>query len=147
MEPQLEVSDYATVVHDPDAGYADPIATAHGFAQAAEAEGAKVYGDHEVSSITTRSGSVVGVKIRGAGLLSAERVILAAGDWTRDLVATITPRLPVRYVRGEVAILRRPLDFGPPARIHFAFFGKTYSPPQGEKKNPAGYTNTDPPEK
>src|SRR3989440_8514020 len=81
MEPQLEVSDYAAVVHDPDAGYADPIATTHGFAKAAEAEGAKVYGDHEVSSITTRSGSVVGVKIRGAGLLSAERGILAAGDW------------------------------------------------------------------
>ncbi len=32
MEPQLEVSDYAALVHDPDAGYADPIATAHGFA-------------------------------------------------------------------------------------------------------------------
>src|SRR6059058_5273865 len=27
MEPQLEVSDYAALVHDPDAGYADPIAT------------------------------------------------------------------------------------------------------------------------
>src|SRR2546427_2126722 len=66
VEPQLEVSDYAAVVHDPDAGYADPIATAHGLAKAAEAEGAKVFGNHEVSSIQTRSGSVVGVKIRGA---------------------------------------------------------------------------------
>src|SRR2546425_9995836 len=101
VEPQLEVSDYAAGVHDPAAGYADPIATAHGFAKAAEAEGAKVFGNHEVSSITTRSGSVVGVKIRGAGLLSSERVILAAGNWTRDLAATMAPRLPVRYVRGE----------------------------------------------
>src|SRR5439155_1164031 len=32
VEPQLEVSDYAAVVYDPAAGYADPIATAHGFA-------------------------------------------------------------------------------------------------------------------
>ncbi|TLZ76571.1 MAG: FAD-binding oxidoreductase [Methanobacteriota archaeon] len=144
MEPQLEVSDYAAVVHDPDAGYADPIATTHGFAKAAEAEGAKVYGDHEVSSITTRSGSVVGVKIRGAGLLSAERVILAAGNWTRDLAATIAPRLPVRYVRGEVAILRRPVDFGPPPKIHFDFYGNTYSRPEGEKDTLAGYMNTDP---
>src|SRR2546427_9344104 len=122
MEPQLEVSDYAAVVHDPDAGYADPIATTHGFAKAAEAEGAKVYGDHEVSSITTRSGSVVGVKIRGAGLLSAERVILAAGDWTRDLPPTITPPPPGRYLRGEVAILRRPRGFCPTPKIHFPFF-------------------------
>lgn len=144
LEPQLEVSDYAAIVHDPDAGYADPIATAHGFAKAAQAEGVKVFGDHAVSSITTRSGSVVGVKIRGAGLLSAERVILAAGNWTRDLAATVAPRLPVRYVRGEVAILRRPVDFGPPPRIHFDFYGNTYSRPEGEKDTLTGYMNTDP---
>src|SRR5213596_239369 len=106
MEPQLEASDYAALVHDSDAGYADPIATAHGFAAAADAEGAKVFGDRTVASIATRSGRVTGVKIRGAGLLSAERVVLAAGNWTRDLAATVAPRLPVRYVRGEVAILR-----------------------------------------
>src|SRR5947208_17060911 len=45
MEPHLEVSDYAALVHDPDAGYADPIATAHGFAAAAAVEGAKVFDD------------------------------------------------------------------------------------------------------
>src|SRR6266571_8817099 len=144
MEPQLEVSDYAALVHDPDAGYADPIATAHGFAAAAVVEGAKVFDDHEVSSIATRSGRVVGVNIRGAGLLSAERVVLAAGNWTRDLAATVAPRLPLRYVRGEVAILRLPVDFGPPPRIHFDFYGNTYSRPEGEKDTLAGYMNTDP---
>src|SRR5207249_665047 len=143
MEPQLEASDYAALVHDPDAGYADPIATAHGFAAAAVVEGAKVFDDHEVSSITTRSGQVLGVNIRGAGLLSAERVVLAAGNWTRDLAATVAPRLPVRYVRGEAAILRRPVDFGAPPRIHFDFYGNTYSRPEGEKDTLAGYMNTD----
>src|SRR5438552_13360135 len=144
MEPQLEVSDYADLVHDPDAGYADPIATAHGFAAAATVEGAKVFDAQAVSSIATRAGQVVGVKIRGAGLLSAERVILAAGNWTRDLAATVGPRLPVRYVRGEVAILRRPIDFGAPPRIHFDFYGNTYSRPEGEKDTLTGYMNTDP---
>src|SRR5437879_8853057 len=68
MEPQLEVSDYAALVHDPDAGYADPIATAHGFAAAAVVEGAKVFDDRTVASIATQSGRVVGLKVRGAGL-------------------------------------------------------------------------------
>src|SRR5437867_12147459 len=139
IEPQLEVSDYAALVHDPDAGYADPIATAHGFAAAAVVEGAKVFDDHEVSSITTRSGQVLGVNIRGAGLLSAERVVLAAGNWTRDLAATVAPRLPVRYVRGEVAILRRPVDFGAPPRIHSDIYGNTYSRPEGDTDTLAGY--------
>src|SRR5439155_644981 len=144
MQPQLEVSDYAALVHDPDAGYADPIATAHGFADAATMEGAKVLHAHAVSSIATRARQVVGVKIRGAGLLSAERVIIAAGNWTRDLAATVKVRLPVRYVRGEVTILRRPVDFGAPPRIHFDFYGNTYSRPEGEKDTLTGYMNTDP---
>src|SRR3989440_11277575 len=84
MEPQLEVSDYAALVHDPDAGYADPIATAHGFAAAAAVEGAKVFDDRTVASIATRAGRVVGVRVRGAGLLKSGRVVVAAGNWTRD---------------------------------------------------------------
>src|SRR5437879_9515020 len=145
MEPQLEVSDYAALVHDPDAGYADPIATAHGFATAAVVEGAKVLDDRTVDSIATRTGRVVGVKVRGgAGLLKSGRVVVATGNWTRDLVAAVGPRLPIRYVRGEVAILRRPIDFGPSPRIHFDFYGNTYSRPDGEKDTLAGYMNTDP---
>src|SRR5207253_9746594 len=66
----------------------------------------------DLASIATRSGRVVGVKVRGAGLLRSGRVVVAAGNWTRDLVAAVGPRLPIRYVRGEVAILRRPVDFG-----------------------------------
>src|SRR2546425_3274010 len=144
MEPQLEVSDYAAVVHDPDAGYADPIATANGFASAAAVAGAKVFNDRMVTSIATRSGRVTGVKIRGEGLLASERVVVAAGNWTPDLVASVGPRLPIRYVRGEVAILRRPFDFGAPPRIHFDFYGNTYSRPEGGKDTLAGYMNTDP---
>ena len=145
MEPQLEVSDYAALVHDPDAGYADPIATAHGFATAAVVEGAKVLDDRTVDSIATRTGRVVGVKVRGgAGLLKSGRVVVATGNWTRDLVAAVGPRLPIRYVRGEVAILRRPIDFGPSPRIHFDFYGNTYSRPDGEKDTLAGYMDTDP---
>jgi len=144
MEPQLEVSDYAAVVHDPDAGYADPIATANGFASAAAVEGAKVFNDRAVTSIATRSGHVTGVKIRGEGLLASEHVVVAAGNWTPDLVVAVGPRLPIRYVRGEVAILRRPFDFGAPPRIHFDFYGNTYSRPEGGKDTLAGYMNTDP---
>ena len=144
IEPQLEVSDYAALVHDPDAGYADPIATAHGFAAAAAVEGAKVFDDRTVASIAARSGRVVGVKVGGAGLLKSGRVVVAAGNWTRDLVAAVGPRLPIRYVRGEVAILRRPVDFGPPPKIHFDFYGNTYSRPDGEKDTLAGYMDTDP---
>ena len=144
IEPQLEVSDYAALVHDPDAGYADPIATANGFATGAVVEGAKVSNDQTVTSVATRSGRVIGVRIRGEGMLSCERVVLSAGNWTPELAAPLAPRLPIRYVRGEVAILRRPVKFGAPPKIHFDFYGNTYSRPEGEKDTLCGYMDTDP---
>jgi sarcosine oxidase subunit beta len=144
LEPQLEASDYAAVVHDPDAGYADPIATAVGFASAAGVEGAKILEGRTVTSVGARSGKVRGVKIRGERFLSCERVVVAAGNWTPGLVAPHGPRLPIRYVRGDVAILRRPRDFGRPPKIHFDFYGNTYSRPEGDKDTLCGYMDKDP---
>jgi len=115
-----------------------------GFAEAAAVQGARVLDHHAVSSIGTRSGRVTGVKVRGEGAVSCERIVVAAGNWTRDLLASLGPPLPVRYVRGDVAILRRPGDFGPPPKIHFDFYGNTYSRPEGEKDTLCGYMDTDP---
>jgi len=144
LEPQLEVSDYAAVVHDPDAGYADPIATASAFANSAMAQGAVVLEDCLVTSVIARSGRVVGVKVRGSGTISSERVVLAAGNWTPDLARPLGVRLPLRYVRGNVVVLRRPVGFGRPPNIHFDFYGNTYSRPEGEKDTLVGYMDTDP---
>src|SRR2546422_3231596 len=107
MEPQLEVSDYAAIIHDPEAGYADPIATAHGFAAAAAVEGAKVFDDRTVASITTQSGRVVGLKVRGAGLLKSGRGVVAARGWARGLGGALRPPPPVRH---------RPRGAAPPPR-------------------------------
>ena len=144
VEPQLEVSDYAAVVYDPAAGYADPIATAHGFAATAAVDGAKVFAGQAMAALATRTGHVTGIKLRGGKSLACERVVVAAGNWTPQLVAKAGPRLPLRFVRGDVAILRRPVDFGPPPKIHFDFYGNTYSRPEGDKDTLCGYMDTDP---
>ena len=144
VEPQLEVSDYAAVVYDPAAGYADPIATAHGFAATAAVDGAKVFAGQAMAALATRTGHVTGIKLRGGKSLACERVVVAAGNWTPQLVAKAGPRLPLRFVRGDVAILRRPVDFGPPPKIHFDFYGNTYSRPEGDKDTLCGYLDTDP---
>ena len=144
VEPQLEVSDYAAVVYDPAAGYADPIATAHGFAAAAAVDGAKVFAGQAMAALATRTGHVTGIKLRGGKSLACERVVVAAGNWTPQLVAKAGPRLPLRFVRGDVAILRRPVDFGPPPKIHFDFYGNTYSRPEGDKDTLCGYMDMDP---
>src|SRR3989442_10979731 len=82
MEPQLDVSDYAAVVHDPDAGYADAIATAVGFAESVRRSGAAVIEGRSVGEIVTRKGRVAGIRIRRGGLIEAERAFVAAGEWS-----------------------------------------------------------------
>src|SRR3989442_1951683 len=144
MEPQLDVSAYAAVVHDPDAGYAAPIATAVGFAESARRSGAAVIEGRGVREIVTRKGRVAGIRIHRGGLIESERVIVAAGNWTPAIVRKAGVRLPIRFVRGEVAILRRPPGFGPPPRVHFDFYANTYSRPESEKDMLAGYMDTDP---
>ena len=144
IEPRLDAGDYAAVLHDPDAGYADPIATASAFADGAHRAGASVVEGVGVRAITVRGGRVAGVRLRGGGSVSAERVVLAAGNWTPTIARGAGVRLPVRFVRGEVAILRRPTGFGAPPRIHFDVYGNTYSRPEGEKDVLVGYMDTNP---
>ncbi len=143
MEPRMDASDYVAVVHDPDAGYADPVATASGFADAAGKEGASILEGHAARSIVVRGDRVIGVRTRG-GTVTADRVLLAAGNWTPTLAATVGVRLPIRFVRGQVAILRRPGGFGRAPRIQFDFYHDTYSRPEGEKDELVGYMDTDP---
>ncbi|MCI4371631.1 MAG: FAD-binding oxidoreductase [Thermoplasmata archaeon] len=144
IEPSLEVSDYTALVHDPDAGYADPIATAAGFASAATREGATVVEDCAVTRLISRSGRMVAVRTRGSGTIASERIVLAAGNWTPDLARQVNVRVPIRYVVGHVVTLRRPVGFGAAPRIHFDFYGNTYSRPEGEKDTLVGFMDTDP---
>ncbi len=144
LEPSLEVSDYAALVHDPDAGYADPILTAAGFAAGAARDGAKVLEGAEVRDLVSRNGTIAGVRLRGGATIRSDRVVVAAGNWTPGLVRPLRMHLPVRFVKGQVVVLRRPPGFGRAARVHFDFYHNTYSRPEGDKDVLVGYMDTHP---
>ncbi|MGA7800928.1 MAG: FAD-dependent oxidoreductase, partial [Gammaproteobacteria bacterium] len=59
--------------------------------------------DAEVQAIVERDGRVVGVQT-GACVLEAERVVVAGGAWTGDLLAGLGVALPVRPVRGQMIL-------------------------------------------
>ncbi len=138
IEPAMRVEDLAAGVFDSLAGYADPVATTLGFANAAVEAGAEVHEGTEVRRVLVERGRVVGVQGKRTEI-RADRVVLAAGNWTPRLAATAGVRLPIRFVRGEVAILRRPPDFEPPPRLHFDHYHNTYSRPDGPRDALVGY--------
>ncbi|HKJ08222.1 MAG TPA: glycine oxidase ThiO [Gammaproteobacteria bacterium] len=68
-----------------------------------ELRGVVVQEDAEVHSVVERDGQVVGVRT-GACLLEAERVVVAGGAWTGDLLADLGVPVAVRPVRGQMIL-------------------------------------------
>ena len=142
LEPGMRVDDLAAGAYDARSGYADPSATALGFARAASESGAEVHEGEEVRRLLVEEGRSVGVRGKRVSI-RADRVVVAAGQWTPALVATAGLRLPIRFARGEVAVLRRPPDFGPPPKLHFDYYHDTYSRPDGTRDTLVGPMGTD----
>ena len=142
LERGMRIDDLAAGAYDRSAGYADPVATTLAFAAAAQDEGVEVREHDEVSRIVLRDDNAIGVHTRH-GSIQADNVVVAAGNWTPRLLATAKVRLPIRFVRGAVAMFRRPPDFGPPPRLHFDFYNNTYSRPDGLRDTLVGYMSTD----
>lgn len=143
IEPAMDARDLAVGLYDERAGYADPVATALGFANAARGEGAVVRERVDVRRLVRERGRIAGVRT-ARDTIRADHVVVAAGNWTPALLATANVRLPVRFVRGEVAVLRRPPDFGTPPGLHFDYYNDTYSRPDGTRDTLVGYMGTDP---
>ncbi|MGI0148479.1 MAG: NAD(P)/FAD-dependent oxidoreductase, partial [Thermoplasmata archaeon] len=112
------------------------------FAGAAREAGAALHEGVEVREILTAKRRVLGVRTRDRTILT-DRVVVAAGIWTSDLLAAVGVRVPVRFVRGEIAFLRRPPGVRAP-RLHFDYYNNTYSRPEGMRDTLVGFVATDP---
>jgi glycine oxidase len=84
---------------------------------AAEAAGAKIHEDHAVAKISVQSGRATGVVLEDGTTVPADRVVLAAGAWSRS-IGGLPPdrRPPVRPVKGQMLALR--MDVAAPLLSH-----------------------------
>jgi len=92
--PGLELGDVLAATFCPLDGYATPEAVVQGYAQGAARLGAAIVQGCPVERIATRAGRVVAVGTAG-GAIATERVICAAGVWSRELAATAGVEIPV----------------------------------------------------
>lgn len=92
--PQLAVDDLVAAVFCPTAGYVTPDLVVQGYARHAAAGGAHVEQSCAASAILVERGRVVGVETP-RGRIATDRVVCAAGVWSRELAATAGLDLPV----------------------------------------------------
>lgn len=108
--PGVEVGDVGAAAWEADSGFADPAATAFGFAEAARVRGARIETGVEARRVLVEGGRVTGVET-AAGRISSPAVVLAPGAWSAPLLAPLGLDYPLSPHRIQVSIFRWPAGF------------------------------------
>ncbi len=112
IDPRLRTDDVGAGAYEPSSGYADGHATATAFAAAARRCGAEVREGTAAMRIVVNGDRVTGVETP-AGRIAASAVLVAAGAWSRGLLAPLGVDLPIRATRHQVVLLETPDPFLP----------------------------------
>lgn len=107
MVPQMRTDGVALGVYEPNAGYADPIATTYAFAEQAANHGAEVLTGCAVTGFRTAGGRISGVETE-AGTVETDAVVVVTGPWANRLAAPLGEALPITPIRAQMMHLRRP---------------------------------------
>jgi FAD-dependent oxidoreductase domain-containing protein 1 len=102
----------------PRDGSVDPSAVVSGYRQAAARAGVEFVHD-TASSILVGDGGVEGIVSAGGGIRKARAVVVAAGAWSTDLLATAGVEIPVDPIMRTVYVVRT--DVGRGVRLPSVF--------------------------
>ena len=108
--PQLFVDDVVAAAFCPVAGYVTPEVVVQGYARAAVERGAEIAQSTAATRILVSDGCVTGVETAD-GIVATERVICAAGVWSRELAATVGVDLPIERERRWMFFTDETPDF------------------------------------
>lgn len=107
LQPFTQVDDLVVAAYEPESGYADPVATARAFMQAAQRQGATLQEGVQVTAIRVAAGRVVGVETTD-GSFEAPIVVVMAGPWSDRLLKTVDIAFPLTPQRAQIAFYQRP---------------------------------------
>jgi sarcosine oxidase, subunit beta len=107
LAPGLVTSDIVGATYCAADGVADPNGVTMGFARAAQAAGAAILRDTEVTGVRVESDRIVGVDT-SHGPIDAPIVVNAAGPWARQIGAMAGVEVPVDPERRHIFIAQPP---------------------------------------
>jgi len=117
--PLMDISDVIGAAFLPTDGQANPSDITQALAKGARMAGAKIYEDTKVTDLEIENGKIRAV-ITEHGRIECEKVIVCAGQWTRDFAARFgvnVPLVPMEHqymvtepfgVPGDLPTLRDP---------------------------------------
>src|SRR5262249_50427925 len=115
-----------------EAGYVEAVQVVASFAEAARRLGADVREGVQVERLVLESGKGAGVETNG-GRDDSRCVGLATGPWAAQPARQAGVKLPVQACRTQVALFRKPADFGRRCAVYGDFVqGIYFKPTHGE---------------
>lgn len=132
IDPNARLAETEMAIYEAEAGYVEAVQVVSSYAEAARKEGADIRLGVEVKSVVTQGSKIVGVDTN-EGRYHSNCVILATGPWAAQLGKDMGIKLPVQACRTQVALYRRPPDFGRRTAVYCDFVqGLYFKPTHGE---------------
>jgi sarcosine oxidase subunit beta len=132
LDPNVRLGEDELAAWESEAGYVEAVQVVASLADAARREGAEVCEGVEVQQLLVENDRIVGVQTN-EGRFESRSVILAAGPWAAQLGRTVGIELPVQSCRAQVALFRRPPEFGRRCATYGDFVqGIYFKPTHGE---------------
>ena len=98
--PGIDETGIAYALYEPDAGFADPVATTNAYVATARLAGASALENAAVERIELDGDRILGVRV-GGELVECDNLVLAAGPWTPKLAAGAGLELPIEITREQ----------------------------------------------
>ena len=132
IDPNAHLKEDEIAVYEAEAGYVESVQVVASYAESARREGADIRLGVEVESVVTEKSKMVGVETN-EGRYNSPCVVLATGPWAANLAKDLGVKLPVQACRTQVALYRRPPDFGRRSAVYCDFVqGIYFKPTHGE---------------
>ncbi len=110
--PIMQTDDVVGAAYLPTDGQASPSDLVQALARGARSHGVRIHEDTPVTAIRTENGRVTGVET-AEGFIACEKLVLCAGQWTRQLAARADVNVPLVSVQHQYLITDR-IDGIPP---------------------------------
>ena len=121
LQPGIHADDVTFALHEPDAGYVDPLATTQTLAARAKEWGVEFRTGTLVKHIRVEGGRVIGVETT-TGAIETLNVVVMTGAWSTRLLKPLGIELGITTTRVQVAFFDRPTEL---KTGHYAFVDTT----------------------
>jgi sarcosine oxidase subunit beta len=130
LQPGVKTSDLTAAVHEPFAGYADPVETTNSYGKLAEKLGARIETNAPVKRIKLDSGTKIIETAKGD--FKARKVVIATNVWTPKLIGNLGIQLPIKATRKQVCLFKLADETRSPHIIMDDFSNDLYIKPEGD---------------